>query len=699
MDELSFENQKARAIYQRVLSKTPLADDKKKVKEIFTNQARLDENPTLSEAEAKQAEAMLNYYDNFLKTQIGIYNSPEIDKSLDESYAAIKLHSLYKKHLSNPADPKITANLILYMIQTTNEGLVHPKIIEVVRRLNPDLNPEDNRLLTEFENAPNLKAKTKVADKIIDRIKWLKQEMLEKYDGIVSPVKSKIAKRIIAFSYALNCFTEDKHRRLFERLSAINLNLSLPHLSTLKDSSYLSNTAKSVGKKRELLGAILFHFYFFSTTDAIQGAKDLIRENQATFRSIVSDAAIAFATAPLGDKSKIAAFRRCYLLSNLAAAAGVNIPSSTFSLTIEDKRETALLLDFQETEMTPEKNDDYHLRHKATEQVARLAQNYSRVREAYFSNPSPKSQSDFHQTESLLKDYIYSALRFGCSFAEIEEIIQAHGIFEQNIKYPTLDLSEVKKWHALHLSPADLPQEVKTILQEIGIYEDIARDIHSIYLTKKLEEPVGKLLQVDVSGKASPFTRSLWIAVDYAEVDERALNQITATLIHEWLHVKWTNNNLFYQERWRNTPSERNSFLGESQFMRVYLEKIIARHRHEIEEYETLLKETERSESDHESIQSRIKQLRQGIVGTIIELAQFINDAKKTGLAANRPLGYPTKDDSPRADLPHNSDELDLDIYPRFINSREERESEGNTDEWKEILFEAGYPFRDYLPY
>jgi hypothetical protein len=62
MDELSFENQKARAIYQRVLSKTPLADDKKKVKEIFANQAQLDDNPTLSEAEAKQAETiMINF--------------------------------------------------------------------------------------------------------------------------------------------------------------------------------------------------------------------------------------------------------------------------------------------------------------------------------------------------------------------------------------------------------------------------------------------------------------------------------------------------------------------------------------------------------------------------------------------------------------------------------------------------------------
>ena len=84
MVKVSFENPQAKLIYTNVLSKAPLKKNKGKIEVIFENQAKLDGNLELSEKEAKEAEYLLNKYDQITRYQIGIYNEKEIDYTLHE---------------------------------------------------------------------------------------------------------------------------------------------------------------------------------------------------------------------------------------------------------------------------------------------------------------------------------------------------------------------------------------------------------------------------------------------------------------------------------------------------------------------------------------------------------------------------------------------------------------------------------------
>ncbi len=154
MGHITFENPAAKAVYQRILKKTPLGKEQEQVKKVLSAAATLDNNTNLSEYEAKDIEFTLQYYDQQLKQEIGLFNAPEIDATLQEIKdikQAIDLFDQTYVYDNNTHTLTIDRNNLKTLeafVQRTEVHLhAHPLFTALERRINSDLHPDDHLLL------------------------------------------------------------------------------------------------------------------------------------------------------------------------------------------------------------------------------------------------------------------------------------------------------------------------------------------------------------------------------------------------------------------------------------------------------------------------------------------------------------------------------------------------------------------------
>lgn len=695
---------KAKPIYTKVLNSTVSAS-KEKVKEIFENQARLDGNSTLSKEGAKLVANILRYYDEVTSFQIGIYNAKEVDQVQDETSAVIKAQKLFDQafDVENAASTLRKKDLQIFIDETAKAGLQHPKLIEIARRLNPDLNPEDHILIFEYENTESPKEKEEITKKITDRIKFLTEKEFQEYNGIVSPYKSAAIKRLDAFWYALNSIINGNEAAVDQYLGEFNLEVTMKYAKALKDTSFLVSSDVNAKQKKKFLAKIKQLLkYKKSGSEKYQKAKEGILKNKKVMLSLVEDAYFAMSTAPLGSKAKIKAYRRCRLLYDVALVSGIRakeISSRVYTTgmpEIDLSNDYSILADLEETVSSPEKVDDYIMQGKVLDQICFVSSDLSVVRDKFFANPNTYSQLVFYSTETLLMTYIGFAQELGCSIDQIRGALEEGGALEPPEPNSTFSLNKLKVKGAVRILPKDLPIEVVEILEKIGVYKDICKDVKSINFAKQIEDPMANRLVGEASGVAMPLLQSIWI--DGIDVDGSEMEPyiIASIIVHEWLHVKWGIENFDNMELLRSIPNERNSFLGEAQFMQVYLKKLIFENADQINKFQILISDINdaASSNDYEGyskVLKEIQKMEKGIIGDIYNLAYSIFVSKQIGLAANKYLGYAKDNISPSKELPKNSDELDLDTYPSNL-------SESQMDDSKiqegigEILKECGYP-------
>jgi hypothetical protein len=241
--------------------------------------------------------------------------------------------------------------------------------------------------------------------------------------------------------------------------------------------------------------------------------------------------------------------------------------------------------------------------------------------------------------------------------------LQAGGVYASPKEVAGDLLVEVAAWHAARVLPSSLPEDVKAILQDLGIWEMIGTDVKEIILTDNINDGLKGIRdgEVELIGQAYDALGIIWLDVVDEDGEPRCCWEIVADLIHEWLHVQYYNKYFGDPERMRATPDERAAFLGEARYLRTYLQKVLTTHRNAWEEYQKLSAAQQLPEGDVQ----RLAELKGGIAGEIFAIADEILYIERLGLAANPLLKYASdnRDPDPPA-FPANADELELDMYP-----------------------------------
>ncbi|OGC18957.1 hypothetical protein A2310_05965 [candidate division WOR-1 bacterium RIFOXYB2_FULL_37_13] len=548
--------------------------------------------------------------------------------------------------------------------QSAREGFQSPKLIEIARRINPELKPEDHALIFEFENAKDAKTKNAAAEKTYQRVGQLAKNEIDNYDGFVSTSKSAALKRLNAFWWALDCILLNADaKKVDQKLGEIASKATINYRNLLNDFSFLYNSDFTINRKLSLL-------------NKLKRNTPILPQERPILTSIIEDASFDLSRAPLGSQAKINAYRRLCVLTNIALSMGISDSEinarmeKTSMPGIDLKREHEFFAKFGEAVSSPEKTDDYAVRADVLEQIDRVAQSCNKAKASYFANPTTQSQEIFKSTEILLATYISIALEVGFSYEQIRSLLSTDNIFDPPARNTGFSLNEVKTKGAVELSPLDLPAEVTAILKELDVYDNICEDVTGIYFTNEINSKVAERTMGGAGGEAIPYIRKIWIDSLTPEGTIESPQMLAMVIIHEWLHVKWEIDNQNNKELLRSLPNERNSFLGGAKFMKIYLATLISKHKNELQEYETLKAAylaVKISEPDA-PIPPRLFELENGIVKITSEIALTIYSDEITGLAANSILRYPANDTSQRTDIFEGSEELDLDTYPTNLS-------------------------------
>lgn len=699
MAEITFASKQARRIYNRALKRT---SEKKRVKKLFIKQASLDGKSSLSAEEAKQSEALLNHYDRTSRYRLGIYDVAEIRNVEEETEAALEATKLFNeafKHKYNPkgfeyddfdVDNNKLNKLRNHISTTAKKKLFHPKLTEIARRINPDLDEYCHILIFRYEAARNKGEKAKCLQEIVKHIKSNTFFEIDEYRGYESTNSNVYLKQLNAFQYALESVLNGNTKKVRTMLGEYALEAVIPFSDVLRDNSFLSLTNGGVNNKKKLLSLIV-DFKKHKGKASYPRIKNNIYRNKKTLLSIIEDAYISLNRAPIGNQNKIDAYRRVRILGAIALACGVRseeIQIRMLTLTlpgINVNRELSHLAVYWRIIDTPEKIDDSHIRSSALKDVKRVSYRLFKARANYLFNPNAKEERVLLSTEGLFNAYVDSASRLGASLKQIRKIISSAGLLKPPASRE-YSFQEIKAKGVICLSPKNLPKNVVEILNGLGIYEDIKKDIINIYFSREVNNSFAKRLIGGEGGHALPILQTVWADVIDASGKEEKPWRIASVIIHEWLHVKWGLKHFDNKELLRSIPNERNSFLGEAQFMKVHLKKLISRHKKEISEYESLFKAHKTTKLD--KIKIELSKKVNGVVGDILNLAASIGVSQSAGISAGRVLGYKKGIHYPRIDLPKDSDELDLDVYPTNLLNLT---SENIRSDRNRVLFECGY--------
>ncbi|MFC1511554.1 hypothetical protein ACFL5U_04155, partial [Candidatus Margulisiibacteriota bacterium] len=294
------------------------------------------------------------------------------------------------------------------------------------------------------------------------------------------------------------------------------------------------------------------------------------------------------------------------------------------------------------------------------------------ARDIFFSDPVNGSQQKLKTAERLLNNYMTFAGDLGISCKEVKTILKAQGVFEKPKADGEISYETIRDKKAARIGVANLPQDVKAALSDMGVYEEIKQDerlgslnlVYDIAVSTPLQAIMG-----GASGASNDVCKEIWVDVINQQGEAASPWQIASTVYHEYLHIVWSMEHFNESEFLRVTPNERNSFVGEERALQSYLKAYIAEHYAEIREQIDLHGKLDQS---HEVFT---------IVDYIIYLQEIV-------AAANAVLGYPPDEMGVRTDLPADSDELDLDTYPINLAVKQENYEAAQA----RILQDAGFP-------
>ena len=524
---------------------------------------------------------------------------------------------------------------------TDTLGYTHPKFIEIARRINPDLNPDDHLLIFQYQNTKDPIKKEIILKTIYRRLCLIQEEIINKYDGFSDINNSALNKRLKSLMYALESVIENS-----DEFFKLTLKYGFFMDIIKKNEEYISALVYNpkYSSKIKIIELISLSIKYYKENNSIQYLKTLheIRSNKEMLLNLLTDIQSDFLRSQIGSQSKIHNYKLFYAINFIANIALIGNKNHVVDI------DQVSFSNYNRIISTPEKVDDILITDEIKNRIKDTAKKARELRIIFENKPSIENQTKLLSCERVLMTYLNYCGRLNISYKEIEPILREEKIFDSPKQHSNLKLKKVIQKGAVSISPKDLPKGIIDILKEIGVFEDICKDINIINLTK---HNLGKAIRGLTTGFGS-----IWINIPDQNYPDWLLANV---IIHEWLHVKWRKDNFNNPELLRSIPNERNSWLGTSENMKVYLSSLISKYSPEIKEYNRLI--IEYTITLDITLLPIIYDLQESVINKIHDISFLITSQQLTGTLANKYLKYPLDELSQRFDLPANSDELDFD--------------------------------------